>query len=299
MKGTCHLCDQNKELRESHVVPSFVYKWIKESSGGGGHLRFGMTPNKRVQDGLKYYWLCNECEGLFSKWENKFANNIFHPTVKGSSNRATYTDWLLKFCVSVSWRVLNLYLVEHELDNFSTEMLEEAKKAHIVWKKFLLGEIPNPGKNEQHFLPLDVIESHTTDDMPENINRYILRSVDIDAVTGEEKAFIYTKLERFVIIGLIEFPQPRQWQGTKVHVKHGTVGPGNYVLPIEFGDYFMEKARRASAVQGKISAKQNKKIERTFRNNINGIANSETFRAMSEDVRLFGNKAFNKSKLDE
>ena len=40
-------------------------------------------------------------------------------------------------------------------------------------------------------------------------------------------------------------------------------------------------------------------VAKEFKANIDDIANSETFRAMSEDVRLFGNKAFNTSKKEE
>jgi len=298
MKGTCQLCDQYKELRESHVIPSFVYKWIKESSGGG-YLRFGMSPNRRVQDGHKYYWLCDDCEGLFSKWEDRFAKDIFYPTVNGKVGKVAYSDWFLRFCVSISWRVLNLYLVEHGLDNYTGKMKEKAKQTHQIWKDFLLGYRPHPARCEQHFLPLDAIESHTVDDMPTNINRYILRSVDIDAVAGEKSAFVYSKLERFVIVGFIEIPHPRQWEGSKVHVKHGVIAPSNFTFPIQFGDYFMDKARRAAAIQATVSEKQKKKINKTFKDNIDDIENSETFRAMSEDVRLFGNKAFNKPIKDE
>lgn len=297
MRGICHFCDQNKELRESHVIPSFIYKWIKESSGGG-YLRHGMTPNKRIQDGAKYYWLCDDCEGQFSKWEDRFAKEIFYPTVNGKAGHTPYSYWFLKFCVSISWRVLNFYLVEHNLNHFSEQMKVNAKQAHRIWKEYLLGNRPHPTHFEQHFLPLDSIESHTVEDMPTNINRYILRSVDIDAVTGENSSFIYSKLERFVIIGFIKMPHPRQWGGSKVHVKHGTVGPNNYTLPKQFFNYFMDKACRAAEAQATISEKQNKKIEKTFRENIDDIPNSETFRAMSGDVHLFGNKAFNKPNKD-
>ncbi|MDQ6987940.1 MAG: hypothetical protein Q9M25_09070, partial [Mariprofundaceae bacterium] len=67
MKGTCRLCGQEQDLQKSHVIPSFVYKWLKETSGTG-FFRFGMEPNKRVQDGHKFYWLCKECEGRFNEW---------------------------------------------------------------------------------------------------------------------------------------------------------------------------------------------------------------------------------------
>jgi len=298
MKGICQLCDKEKELRESHVVPSFVYKWIKDSSGSG-YLRFGETPNKRVQDGLKYYWLCDDCEGMFSEWERLFANIIFHPTVKGDVGKKDYSDWLLKFCVSVSWRVLTLYLQESELENFSEDLKTQAKYTRQVWKEFLLGERQHPDIHEQHLLPLDAIDSHTHKDMPININRYILRSVDTDAVAGERTAFIYSKLERFVIVGFIEMPSPRHWDGTKVHVKHGSVGPSNYTLPQEFGDYFFGQARKAIEIQKNISEKQNNIIAKTFKKNIDKLSDTETMRALSEDMRLSGKKMFNKTDADE
>ncbi len=190
-------------------------------------------------------------------------------------------------------------MVEYDLDNFSEDMKLEAKKTHQIWKEFLLGERPHPSGNEQHFLPLDSFEKHTFDDMPTNINRYILRSVDVDAVTGEKSAFIYAKLERFVIIGFILMPSPRQWDGTKVNANHGFVRPTNYTIPDKFGTYFFDKAREASAVQKKISDKQQDKITETFKKNIDKMSTSETFRAMSEDVRLFGKKAFDKTGKGE
>jgi hypothetical protein len=128
--------------------------------------------------------------------------------------------------------------------------------------------------------------------MPPNINRYILRSVDIDVVWGGNSAFVYSKLGRFVVLGFIEMPRPRQWVGTKVHVKHGVVGPSSYTLPVQFGEYLMDKAKRAADVQGKLSEKQNRKIEESYRNDLDRATISESFRAMSEDVRLFGSKAF-------
>lgn len=298
MNGTCLLCDEKKELREGHVIPSFVYKWIKGTSGCG-YLRFGETPNKRVQDGLKYYWLCDDCEGIFSNWEREFANNIFYPTVNGDVSKKRYADWLLKFCVSVSWRVLTLYLQESNLENFSNELKEKANRTHQVWKEFLLGKRPHPDTHEQHLLPFDVIDNHTLDNVPENINRYILRSVDTDAVAGERMAFIYSKLERFIIIGFIEMPNPRNWDGTKVHINHGSVGPNNYTLPVEFSDYFMGQASKAIEVQKKISNKQNMIIEKTFLKNIDTLAATETIRALSEDMRLAGKVMPSESDADE
>ena len=293
MEGICHLCAAKTELMESHVIPSFVYKWLKDSSGTG-FLRFGLEPNKRVQDGYKLYWLCGDCESRLNVWETRFSKSVFHPIVRGTAQRIVYGDWLLKFCVSVSWRVLNYFINAKELDHFPKALQDKAVLAHDVWKEVLLGKRDHPGMCEQHFLPLDAIESFTIDDAPVNINRYILRTVDMDAVCGETNAFIYSKLERFVIIGFIEMPYPRHWQGTKVQLRRGVLEPRTYMLPKAFGDYFVSKARRYGVVQSSISANQQNKIEESYRKNIEKAAQSETVRAMTQDVKLFGRRAFRK-----
>jgi hypothetical protein len=68
MEDQCRLCLKQSELENSHIIPSFLYRWLKETSGTG-FLRFGRNPNRRVQDGLKEYWLCPTCEDLLGKWE--------------------------------------------------------------------------------------------------------------------------------------------------------------------------------------------------------------------------------------
>jgi hypothetical protein len=100
--------------------------------------------------------------------------------------------------------------------------------------------------------------------MPPNINRYLLRSVDIDAVCSQSEAFVYVKLPHVLLVGFIHIKHPREWQGTKVHVKHGTLGSPNYVLPKEVGDYIMGQAWRWKNLQESISEAQNKKIEESF-----------------------------------
>jgi hypothetical protein len=278
-------------LEESHVIPSFVYKWIKGSSGNG-FLRFGMEPNKRVQDGHKFYWLCGECEDKLNEWETLFAKEIFHPFNKGTKNHVNYGPWFLKFCVSVSWRVLNFFIEEADLDHFPTNLQQSARDAHSVWKEFLLDKLPHPGPHQQHFLPLDVIESFTHPGMPPNINRYILRTVDLDAVFGGNNAFVYSKMGRFLVIGFLNMKRPRDWQGTLVHVRNGIIMPQSYTIPAQFGDYFLSQAKRFAEVSSSISERQDEIINESFQRNIDRIANSETFTAMDHDVRLFGEKAF-------
>jgi hypothetical protein len=65
------------------------------------------------------------------------------------------------------------------------------------------------------------------------------RSVDIDAAWGGEDAFIYSKLGLFVIVGFINIERPKEWQGTKIHVRRGIIEPQHYTLPDSFGDYLL------------------------------------------------------------
>ncbi len=292
-KKACRLCGTVATLQESHVIPKFIYKWLKDSSASN-YIRFGQQPNKRAQDGFKFRWLCIDCEKLFNKWETLFSSKIFHPLNQNSAEQIRYSSWFLLFCVSISWRVLNLYIeIDH---NLPPKFHKKVDRTQTIWKEFLLGQRPHPGENEQHFLPLDAIESHTTSGMPPNINRYILRSVDIDIVHNEKSAFIYSKLGRFIILGFIEKPSPSQWKGTKLHVNNGLIKPQEYTVPNPFGEYLQDKAKRMAKIQDHISEKQNKKIDETLYKDLNRVANSESFKAMSHDVRLFGDTAFRKKK---
>lgn len=100
----CKLCQKNQDLRESHIIPKFVAKWLKESSATG-YLRQGVEPNLRKQDFPKERLLCGDCENRFSRWENIFAEKIFLPYLNDGKREFEYTDWLLKFSVSLIWRM--------------------------------------------------------------------------------------------------------------------------------------------------------------------------------------------------
>jgi hypothetical protein len=99
----CRLCQRPRELRDSHILPAFVFRWLKDTSATG-FMRFADEPNRRAQDGITTRLLCDECEGRLGVWERAFANDLFYPYVENSSLRVRCGTWLLKFCASVSWR---------------------------------------------------------------------------------------------------------------------------------------------------------------------------------------------------
>lgn len=289
----CRLCAKAAVLHESHVVPAFVFRWMKETSATG-FLRFGSEPNRRVQDGVKRYWLCCDCEQLLSGWEAKFASEIFHASELGSGPRVRYGDWMLKFCVSLSWRILTLFVEEISLTNLTEKQRIAVPLSLASWSDFMLGKSLHPGRFEQHLLPLGPISGFSGESVPTNINRYLLRAVDITVPASSDGAFVYCKFGRFVIMGFIEMAFPRQWIGTKIHVREGSVGQGKYTLPMTFKDFIFARCERIARHQELISPIQKAKIIERMRQDMECTANSGTFAALDADVEIFGDAAFDR-----
>lgn len=288
--GICKLCCKGKELQKSHIIPKFVFDWLKESSGTG-FLRSNEIPNKRVQDGRKEPMLCGGCESLFNQWETPFATKIFHPLNMNAVSSFRYESWLLKFAVSVSWRVLTWYI-----SNDVTEFSESAKtlidKALQTWKEFLLDKRSHPDSFEQHIILLDMIESiENINDLPPNMNRFMIRGCHVNlAHSNGHPLFIYTKMGRITLLGFIGIKNLRDWVGTRIHVKQGIVG-GDIVMPLQFLDYIKYQATAELRVHDRISERQKKVISKTYIKDINRVVMSETFQVLDHDVWLFGENA--------
>jgi len=291
VRGHCRLCRQEAELVESHIVPSFVYRWLKESSVTG-HFRFGETVNRRVQDGIKTHLLCCDCERLFGAWENAFAREIFVPLHEdGIIN--TYGPWLLKFSVSVSWRILTYFKEYLDLNHFSKDLLKSTDDALDVWRDFLLDKRPNPDKHEQHVLPFrGFIADRSDPELPSNFNRYVSRSIDIDAVCSKTQAYVYAKMCRILLIGFIEMNHRERWRDTKIHVRNGTLEKPHYRIPIDIRDFMYHKARKLQKIGRTMSSRQWDKVGQDYERNLEKYQDSEMFNAINQDFILFGDDAF-------
>lgn len=161
-----------------------------------------------------------------------------------------------------------------------------------------MGQIPHPGNFRQHLIPLDGVESATFD-LPPNINRYLMRAVDIDLCHGGETIFVYSKLGRFMILGFVNEPNPNHWSGSRVNANQGTVEPRRYTFPAPFRDYLIDKANSISAALASVSDRQRTRIDQAFRDNIDRFVGSDSFRAMDADVQMFGYAAFSSTQVDE
>lgn len=293
MNKTCQLCGGQKLLRNSHIIPKFVLRWLKRTSVGG--IRSVNNPNQRVQDGEKIYMLCADCELLFSKWEKEFSETIFIPIHESSGEQKVigYRNWALKFAVSVSWRSLKFVMEQGQLTHLSEEQLILASRAEEVWREFLLGLRKHPEEFVQHLIPVDTIRDHNISELSSMINRYLLRATDIDVVCADDTVFVYTKMCRLILIGSIQSPSLNAWQGTRIHANRGTFGSMVYKVPAPFGNYLSYKADRVSLAMSKMSDKQREKIAETINANREQFTGSEMYRAMEQDIHLFGDDAFN------
>lgn len=291
----CKLCEEEKVLQKSHIIPGFTYKWLKASSVTG-HLRFGETPNKRVQDGHKLLLLCGDCEQLFCNWENTFAKKVFNPLHNGESINS-YGPWLLKFSTSVSWRVLTLFKNYLDLNHFPNHLLLSVEKALNIWKEFLLNKQPHPAEYEQHMLPFrGFIEDSNDPELPSNFNQYVSRSIDVDAACNKTEAFIYVKMCRILLIGFIAMDHPNDWRDTKIHVNQGILEKKHYKIPGTIRSFMYYKAKKGQKVLRSMSKRQWDRIGQDYEKNPEKFRDSEMFHAITCDSKMFGDQAFDDVK---
>jgi hypothetical protein len=287
-EGICAFCGEVAILRESHVLPAFAYRWLRRRSGTG-HIRQTDDPNRRVQDGLKLRWLCNACEGRFSRFETAFATGMFYPWHDGN-HCVAYDERLLKFCVSVSWRVLKFARGRNKGHSYTPEQEALLVRAEARWRAFLNGEVPHPGEFEQHLLIFDIVESTNIADLPHNFNRFMTGAITLDMVGSNRSLMTFAKMGEFMIFGLIQ-KGSHKWEGTKVHVQHGELKPGKFTVPAGLLDLFKEKANRAAMAMDGISHSQATKIDNHIVQHIDSFVASDQFRSIVADAEMFGDQA--------
>lgn len=298
MKGQCRLCLKFAELQVSHIIPKFVINWLKESSPG--YIRTSNNPNKRIQDGYKQYYLCWDCEQLFSGWEKSFSEFIFSPLHSNppSTESIKYQTWLLKFAVSITWRVF-LYCSDLGLAHLTTEQKAIAKRAEKVWRKFLMGRLQNPEQFAQHLLPLDVVNSsHLFNNSP-FINRYLLSTVDMAVVSWKTSpVLVYAKLGRLLLFGIIEDENGGAFKGTKIQNKGILKQPTNYAISSLVLNHIGERADKTNTAASTISPKQQDKIEQMVNENLDKVKTSEFVRGLKYDRAIASGNTSSPNSID-
>jgi hypothetical protein len=109
---SCALCQKNKPLRSSHIVPEFLYQEMYDPK----HRFLGLSriPSDRVllyQKGLREKLLCGDCEQQFGRYES-YAAQVFYGgaklAVRPKGKRVTIAGAEYKplklFFLSLLWR---------------------------------------------------------------------------------------------------------------------------------------------------------------------------------------------------
>ena len=286
----CQLCKQKSELQTSHIVPSFLFNWLAKTSSTG-FFRSAKQPNIRIQDGWKLPLLCRDCEKLFSKWETCFANMIFYRFINEYHRSHNYSEWLLRFCVSVSWRVLNYILHIDQLKHFDETTAKNVSISMNKWRNYLLNnQIFSAHELNHHLYFLEELSEANEDDNV-FINRFFQRTLDFDLISHEDEEFVYIKFPYFILIGFLgEQGKEQNWRGAEV-LKKGEFKPSSYFMPWYFWDFINEKCDRVVKVRQSYSEKQLSKICKTMEKNPEQYNASHTKKAFEKDFELFGTRA--------
>ncbi len=273
----CKLCSKDKELVESHIIPKFIFKWMKET--GTEFLRAGRSPNLRNQDGIKEYLLCNECEQLLGKSEKWFAENIFNPYLKNNQVVFIYEDLLSKFSVSLLWRILLTSDIREQ--NNKSRFEKKINEAFIEWKLFLFeGKIPRV-YNEIHLL---FIPDEWGASQPHRyISRYFGRDIDGNIIEIDDKCWIYVKFARFMIFGRIS-SNKSPFRNSKINFKNGITSLTQYIDDPELKNYLIARAEFVyEYFKSQISDKQLNTIQKSTERRIDIIKSSDLGRRLKQD----------------
>jgi len=168
----------------------------------------------------------------------------------------------------------------------------KANEALETWRRFLLGELPNPGQFEQHLLPFNLIKEHSVSNLSPFMNRYIMTTLDMAIGYSQRSVTVYAKMGRILLFGLVQKYAANRWKRTKLHVNSGSIVPTTYCIPTEILEFINERANESARSLASLSDKQRKVIRESILQNIDGFAESDIFLAMQSDVMCSGEKAF-------
>ncbi|MGE6387331.1 hypothetical protein ACQKEN_16905 [Pseudomonas sp. NPDC078416] len=294
-EGICKLCKKDSELQLSHFIPKFIGKWLKDTSATG-FIRFNQSINKRSQDIAKDYWLCRSCEQLFSAWEREFANRVFYPFMDKEESEARYGSWLSKFCASLTWRTLTY---ARSLDNtHSPKVSQKYDLAEAALAAYLLGEGRSLGVYEQHLYPIAGIAETNVIGAPPNLNRYLLRTMQMSLPESETSQMIYTKLPGFILIGLTGHKDSNAMRSSRVALAEGRLSLRSHRLPRGFLQYIFDEAQDMTDNYSNMDQSQKDKVSKSILSNPERFKSSKTFEAFKRDLSNFGVKAFSQDNRE-
>lgn len=261
----CKLCGLNKELKDSHLTPKFIYKWLIKTSETG-FLRTTENPNRKQQDGLKLKFLCAECEEKLSKLETFFSRKIFHEATKQNLGLYTVTELDYRFVVSVLWRNSEYYISRGEgLENLTAGELSSIKRFNSICREYLNNERIDLDEYHIHVIPLTeeaeengVVPSNTFWNQRGTVSNY---QAFCEEKEGFDYLLIYLQIPLFFFVAEIIPNKEKLWNGTLMEMDKVLFDYNNISYPDEIIEIMRSIYNRVTDAAGKMSPKQKKYME--------------------------------------
>jgi len=277
--GECRLCGENRKLQNSHIIPRFVIRWMKKT-GPTPFLRKAVDPNTRIQD-YHEKLLCEDCEQIFSDWEGKFATQVFYPHVRGQKEVYEYNEWLYKFVLSVSWRLLvSKMAVWHEDDHPKNRVVEERLE---TWKEILLGEKAISEDPSQHHIyfadKIDLVKSDP--EAPNGFEIYMQRNLDGTSVYGGDQIHTYFKFPKILFFSTITPSDPGGFTGTRIG-EEGVIEQPQKLGEL-WGSFLLSRAEIFEQVS--MSESEKEKVQDRISEDQERFFNSDYFEAQVSEMR--------------
>jgi hypothetical protein len=270
----CALCQQEKNLLKSHLVPAFVIRWLKETSATG-YIRNGTNPNRRVQDGVKNELLCWDCEQKFSKAERHFAENVFMK-VKNNEPITPDNHLMRYFVISQSWRVAQYFLENHK--PLYLEFIPIIEKALEDWRCFLLGAKPDVEFAKHYLMASPFIDDKAILSIDQKINLYLHRQIDAALICPPQEVGVgaYTLLHGMIIYSPINPSHIENPSNSEIFL-HTKFDIFSDFGPNVVTDFIMKRARRMSEIDLTVSENQRNMVSSAILSDIERFEKSESF----------------------
>ncbi|WP_462153137.1 hypothetical protein [Pseudoalteromonas xiamenensis] len=259
----CKFCLEEKDTLEvSHIVPKFVYKWLKSSSSTG-RMRDGRNVNKPSQDGYKTPLLCSTCENKFSANESHFSSFVFAPMTKNNgfvdSSKINWSKFDM-FTLSLLWRALYVTANTPEVnkDYYPDEIIEFNKCAEKIKSAFEnKGVIPF----KTYFIPLN---EHSYSNGVIGIEDYVYfeRSVAVNLIVDDnnnQASALYIKLPYILIVCEVLNFKHSEWKGLELSAREN-FNCSNSKVPEYVNNYMKYNCKTCYEMASEIPETQVEKI---------------------------------------
>ncbi len=280
MKSKCKLCHLNTELKDSHIIPSFVGKWLKKTSATGFFMAVDTEgAAERSQDLYKTQLLCHSCEGILNNHETYFANHIFHPFKNGTLNAIASHESVGSFAVSISLRVL--WLLQDSRDPLAMKWAHILNKLEPEWRQYLLcPEGFVKGVNSHHILfSNEQLLAHGLRSAP-NLILNLRRTSVFYIYEKFGQAYFFANMAGIQVISMIAPPEFPISIGTQVYPKQ--VLGGKDLPGIGWGGYFQNIMEFSNGVDETRNG-----LSQSYKEMINRAEEKDPERAItSEDAKL-------------